>query len=108
MENNRATSPPPPPPGNVRRKEVILKPRCKILILGLIQFVNKEGALYPSRRGRRCCCFPGHINLQKNALYLSVNVFSTKVLLGDTFFYVVAPTEDEASILRGHPSHAKV
>ena len=44
----------------------------------------------------------------KNALYLSANVFSTKVLLGDTFFYVVAPTEDETSILRGYPSHAKV
>ena len=29
----------------VRRKEVILKPMCKILILGLIQFVNKEGLL---------------------------------------------------------------
>ena len=69
MENNRATSLPPAPPlpGNVRRKEVILKPRCKILILGLIQFVNEEGPLYPSRRGRRRCCFffPGHINLQK-------------------------------------------
>ena len=30
-----------------------------------------------------------------NALYLSVNVFSTKLLIGDT-------------ILRGHPSHANV
>ena len=25
---------------------------------------------------------------KKNALYLSVNVFSTKVLIGDTIFYV--------------------
>ena len=25
---------------------------------------------------------------KKNALYLSVNVFSTKVLFGDTIFYV--------------------
>ena len=29
----------------VRRKEVILKPMSKILMLGLIQFVNKEGLL---------------------------------------------------------------
>ena len=27
---------------------------------------------------------------KKNALYLSVNVFSTKVLIGDTIFYEVA------------------
>ena len=26
--------------------------------------------------------------IKKNALYLSVNVFSTKVLIGDTIFYV--------------------
>ena len=33
---------------------------------------------------------PGLIQLdkEKNALYLSVNVFSTKVLIGDTIFYV--------------------
>ena len=37
---------------------------------------------------------------RKNALYLSVNVFSTKILVGDT--------GDGTAILRGHPSHAKV
>ena len=42
----------------------------------------------------------------KNALYLSVNVFSTKVLIGDTIF--TSPTGDRTVILRGHPSHAKV
>ena len=26
--------------------------------------------------------------IKKNALYMSVNVFSTKVLIGDTIFYV--------------------
>ena len=36
----------------------------------------------------------------KNALHLVVNVFSTKVLIGDTTFGAI--------ILRGHPSHAKV
>ena len=41
-----------------------------------------------------------------NALYLSVNVFSTKVLIGDTIF--TSPTGDGTAILRGHPSHAKV
>ena len=37
---------------------------------------------------------------KKKALYLSANVFGTKVLLGDT--------GDGTTILRGHPSHAKV
>ena len=38
--------------------------------------------------------------------YLSVNVFSTKVLIGDTIF--TSPNGDGTAILRGHPSHAKV
>ena len=42
----------------------------------------------------------------KKALYLSVNVFSTKVIIGDTIF--TSPTGDGTVILRGHPSHAKV
>ena len=37
---------------------------------------------------------------KKNALSLSVNVFSTKALLGDTIF--------GTAILRGHPSHEEV
>ena len=44
--------------------------------------------------------------VKKNALHLSVNVFSTKVLIGDTFF--TSFIGDGAAILRGHPSHAKV
>ena len=40
--------------------------------------------------------------VKKTALYLSVNVFSTKVLIGDTIF------TSETAILRGHPSHEKV
>ena len=43
---------------------------------------------------------------KKKAFYLSVNVFSTKVLIGDTIF--TSPTWDGTAILRGHPSHAKV
>ena len=43
---------------------------------------------------------------RKNGLYLSVNVFSTKVLIGDTIF--TFPKGDGIAILRGHPSHAKV
>ena len=45
-------------------------------------------------------------NKKGNARYLSVNVFSTKVLIGDTIF--TSRTENETAILRGHPSHAKV
>ena len=39
-------------------------------------------------------------------VYLSVNVFSTKVLIGDTIF--TSPNGDGTAILRGHPSYAKV
>ena len=46
---------------------------------------------------------------KKKALYLSVNVFSTKALIGDTIFiFTISPTGDGTAILRGHPSHAKV
>ena len=43
---------------------------------------------------------------KKNALDLRVNVFSTKVLTGDTIF--TSPNGDGAAILRGHRSHVKV
>ena len=48
----------------------------------------------------------GRVIEKKKAFYLSVNVFSTKVLIGDTIF--TSPTWDGTAILRGHPSHAKV
>ena len=44
--------------------------------------------------------------IKKKALYLSVNVFSTKVLLEDTIF--MSPTGDGTAILCGHPSLPKV
>ena len=43
---------------------------------------------------------------KKKALYFSVNVFSTKVVIEDTIF--TSPTGDGTAIIRGHPSHAKV
>ena len=43
---------------------------------------------------------------KKNTLYLSVNVFRTEILIGDTSF--TSPTGDGTAISRGHPSHAKV
>ena len=43
---------------------------------------------------------------KKCTFYLSVNVFSTKVLIGDTIF--TSLNKDGAAILRGHPSHTKV
>ena len=39
----------------------------------------------------------------KNALYLSVKVFSTKVLIVDTIFYV--PNWRREAFLHGHPSY---
>ena len=44
--------------------------------------------------------------IKAKALYLSVNVFSTKVLIGTLYF--TSPNGDGTAILRGHPSHAKV
>ena len=46
------------------------------------------------------------IVLLKKALYLSVNVFSTKVLIGDAIF--TSPNGDGTAISRGHLSNAKV
>ena len=43
---------------------------------------------------------------KRTALYLSVNVFSTKALIGDTIF--TSPPGDGTAILHAHPSHAKV
>ena len=43
---------------------------------------------------------------KKDLLYLSVNVFSTKVLTDDTSF--TSPFGDGTAFLRDHPSHAKV
>ena len=42
----------------------------------------------------------------KNSLFLSVNVFSTKVLIKDAI--LMSPTGDGATILCGHSSHVKV
>ena len=44
--------------------------------------------------------------MKKKGLYLGANVFSTKLLIGDTI--LTSPTGDGTAILRGHPSHAKV
>ena len=46
--------------------------------------------------------------VKKKALYLSVKVFSTKLLIGDTIF--TSPTGDgnRTTILYGHLSHGKV
>ena len=49
--------------------------------------------------------------LKKNALYLIVNVFSTKVLIGDTTFYVSYWRRDyflRFLLETDNPNHAKV
>ena len=53
-------------------------------------------ALYQQHRLKR----------KKTALSSSVNVFSTKVLIGDIIF--TSPTGDGAAFLRGRSSHAKI
>ena len=47
-----------------------------------------------------------HVKKKKWTFYSSVNVFSTKVLVGDTIF--TSPNGDGPPFLRGHPSHAMV
>ena len=44
--------------------------------------------------------------IKKKCTLLSVNVFSTKVLIRTLYF--TSPNGDGTTILRGHPSHAKV
>ena len=44
--------------------------------------------------------------MDKDALFLSVNEFSTKVLIGDTIF--PSPCGGGTGILRVRPSHVKV
>ena len=44
------------------------------------------------------------LKIQKNGL--SINVFSTKIIIEDTIF--TSPTGDGSAILYGHPSHTKV
>ena len=46
------------------------------------------------------------ILFKKNAIYLSVKVFSRKVLIGDTI--LTSPNGHTIAILPGHPRHAKV
>ena len=44
--------------------------------------------------------------IKKKCTLLSVNVFSTKVLIRTLYF--TSPNGDRTTILRGHPSHTKV
>ena len=46
------------------------------------------------------------VKKNKNALYLSVKVFSTKLLIGDINFSL--QLETGPPFLRGHPNHVKV
>ena len=48
---------------------------------------------------------PWKVFYQKIAFFLSVKVFNTKVLTGDTIF--TSPTRDGTTILRGHLGQAK-
>ena len=45
---------------------------------------------------------------KKGTFYLSVNVFSTKVLNAWGHYIFTPPNGDGTAILRGHPSHGKV
>ena len=68
---------------------------------GLIPFLYEHTSVLI----RLVCVAPLRFSTKKNAFYLSVNVFSTEVLIGETIF--PSPAGDENAILRGHPCHAK-
>ena len=53
-----------------------------------------------------CVLIPCYSDWRKKKLNLSVNVFSTNLLIGNTIF--TSPTGDGTAILRGHSSHASV
>ena len=78
-----------------------------IIVLGIWRCLRRRESLW--------CLLCGYIHWKvpckykkNNALYLSmsVNVFSTKVVIGNTT--LTSPTGDPAAILCSHPSHAKV
>ena len=56
---------------------------------------------------KRLCLCSTQVSADKKELYLSVNAFSTKVLIGDTLFMSPA-TADAITILHDHLSHTKV
>ena len=64
--------------------------------------IEHDMGFVPKERTR----FIGKLLCSQPLLYLSVKVFSTNELIGDTIF--TSPTRDGTTILRGHPSHAKV
>ena len=90
----------------MKKKSEIFKlpePRGQHLMLGISHRALPEH-LYPEMS-------PGFVinsngANKKIALYLSVNVFSTKVQIGDTIF--TCPTGNGTAILRGRPRHAKI
>ena len=60
------------------------------------------------RTRQKTCLQPKkkRIKKTKNKKNLSVNAFSTKVMIEDSIF--TSPTGDWTAILRGRPSHGKV
>ena len=67
--------------------------RNSVLIISHITFRNCRVHIFFDSLSRNSCII--------KALYLRVNVFSTKVLIEDA-------NRDETTILHGHPCHAKV
>jgi len=72
----------------------------------LIIMYERVGFTFPScvKRHLQASSISLCLLIEKNAFYLSVNVFGTIVLIRGTMF----TSGDGAAILRGHPSHAKV
>jgi len=68
-----------------------------------IKMLCKDKNVINVRRGYQGFSF---WQMEKTALYLSVNVFRKKVLVEDTIF--TSLSGDGTAILRGHLRHAKV
>ena len=78
------------------------------------QYCTKKVLNPASFKSKDCLCHDIHLvywtymyqEKYKKPLYFSVKVFSMKALVADTIF--MSPSGDRITILRGHPSHAKV
>ena len=96
----------PAPPLFLDQTEARDRPPCLRvwMIAPLPRLILRSAPQSPTNSPSRLSTLP-HLHFLCT-FYLSVNVFSTKVLIGDTIF--TSPTGDGTAILRGHPNHAKV
>ena len=116
-DRNPADTPLPPPPPLLCDHLLLVDPvifHLKTLIVPLPWVIPKTkfaevvilSRVFIDMVFAHCVLIPCYADWRKKKLNLSVNVFSTNLLIGNTIF--TSPTGDETAILRGHSSHANV